>query len=853
MSITKRSLFYWILHRQRPLQFLLLGIILTSLFFKVFPLEMQKRIINTAIHLKKEQLLFLYCGLYIGAVTIAGLLKYAINVLQVRIGQKILVDIRQELYAHVLQLPTQFYRTVQPGTVISAMGAELNAIGFFLGGALTIPLTSILTFLTFLGFMVSLSPLLALLSVGIYPLEMIVIPYLQKKYNRLNKQRVKTTRAMGNVVNEAISGIHEVHGNASYHLEEQKLGAFIHKLFAILQRLFTVKFGIKFANNLFQSFGPFILFLVGGYLAIHGQFTIGALVAFLSAYEKVYDPWKELLEYYQAMQDAQVRYKQIMEVFDEEPDFPLLPDNRDTYDLQGKIELNNAGFTVGRGIKLLDRINMHIKPNEQVALVGFSGSGKSTLAMCISQLYKATSGNISIDDYNLETLTREDIRRNFAIIAQQPFIFSGTLRENLLYSVNAAGKKDGDQAGTDRSQLLQVVRDVGLEGDIIRFGLDSVIPKERIGFLKRKILQMRHIIGVDLEGEFSKAIEFYDANSFLYYASLRDNLIFGDSIQGDFQTKNLINHDIFMNLLKETGLDPQLLDLGLVIAKQTVELLRDIGADDYFFQGSPMHADEFEWYTALLDRLDGAEPTKTEDKNRLYILAFRFIPGRHNIVRLPDGLAENILNVRHRFLETIVKLDIDKCRTHADFSDGFDAAAILPQYSVEQDFIPYCATEYIITHSVLDNILFGVVKSEDTHSHDVLRNLAFKTFKKKGLLDDIMDIGLDFDVGSKGDRLSGGQKQKVAIARAFLKDAPILIMDEATSALDNQSQAHIQHFIETQYKGKKTIIAVIHRLDLTPSYDRIFVLKTGKIIEHGTYDELMTRKGAFYELAQGNK
>jgi len=292
--ITKRPLFYWILRRHRLLQFTLLLIILASLFFRVFPLEMQKRIINEAIHLKNLQLLYLYCGLYIGAVILAGITKYAINAMQTILGQKILVEIRTELYDHVLQLPLQFYRTMQPGTVISAMTAELNGIGFFLGGALAIPVTSVLTFAVFLGFMFSLSPLLALLSMTVYPFELIVIPLLQKKYNRLNKERIKTTRAMANVVNESISGIHEIHSNASYKLEKKRMGDYILALYGLLKRLFFVKYGIKFANNLFQSFGPFILFLVGGYLAIHGQFTLGALVAFLSAYEKVYDPWKEM-------------------------------------------------------------------------------------------------------------------------------------------------------------------------------------------------------------------------------------------------------------------------------------------------------------------------------------------------------------------------------------------------------------------------------------------------------------------------------------------------------------------------------------------------------------------------------
>ena len=118
MRITKRPLFYWITRRYRPFQFMLLLIIIVSLFIRVFPLEMQKRIVNEAIHLRDEQLLFLYCGLFVGASTLASLLKYITNILQTIIGQKILVELRKELYHHILQLPLQFYRKMQPGTVI---------------------------------------------------------------------------------------------------------------------------------------------------------------------------------------------------------------------------------------------------------------------------------------------------------------------------------------------------------------------------------------------------------------------------------------------------------------------------------------------------------------------------------------------------------------------------------------------------------------------------------------------------------------------------------------------------------------------------------------------------------------
>jgi ABC-type multidrug transport system fused ATPase/permease subunit len=104
-----------------------------------------------------------------------------------------------------------------------------------------------------------------------------------------------------------------------------------------------------------------------------------------------------------------------------------------------------------------------------------------------------------------------------------------------------------------------------------------------------------------------------------------------------------------------------------------------------------------------------------------------------------------------------------------------------------------------------------------------------------------------------GDRLSGGQRQKLAIARVLLKEPRILIMDEATSALDNKSQARIQRLMETRWKGKRTVISVVHRLDSINNFDRVAVMKAGKIIEFGTYPELMENEGVLYELVSGKR
>ena len=124
---------------------------------------------------------------------------------------------------------------------------------------------------------------------------------------------------------------------------------------------------------------------------------------------------------------------------------------------------------------------------------------------------------------------------------------------------------------------------------------------------------------------------------------------------------------------------------------------------------------------------------------------------------------------------------------------------------------------------------------------------------EEDLLETILGIGMQFQVGTRGDRLSGGQRQKLAIARAFLKNPKILIMDEATSALDNRSQARIQRVLDTHWKGRVSLIAVVHRLDIIKNYDKVAVMKAGKVAELGSYDELMAQKGLLHELVTGKK
>jgi ABC-type multidrug transport system fused ATPase/permease subunit len=148
----------------------------------------------------------------------------------------------------------------------------------------------------------------------------------------------------------------------------------------------------------------------------------------------------------------------------------------------------------------------------------------------------------------------------------------------------------------------------------------------------------------------------------------------------------------------------------------------------------------------------------------------------------------------------------------------------------------------------LNNIFFGKTKIANPQAQERINQSIIQLLIEEDLLETIIEIGMHFQVGTNGDKLSGGQQQKLAIARIFLKSPNILIMDEATSALDNKSQTRIQNLLETRWKKKSTVISVVHRLDTIKNFDKVAVMKAGKILETGTYDELMARKGMLYEL-----
>jgi len=830
--ITKTSLYSWVLYKNIHLQLAVVGVILFTVGLRVLAPEMEKRIINEAIGLRDLPALWKYCLIYISAVTMAGILKFIINLMQVYIGERTLKVIRERLYEHLLSLPVQFYRRTSPGNVISYIITEFIPVATFVGQAVAMPTVNILTFFAMAAYMLHLNLTIGIIAISIYPIELIVLPRIQKYFRRASRRRIKHTQRLSGLVGEAVSGVHEVHANASIPLEKGRFSAVLEEMYKATVMQNGIKFAIKFVNNTFMNIGPFILFLVGGYYAIQGHLDVGSIVAFMSAMQKLYDPWKELMEFWQVYQDSSVRYGQIMRAFDHAPEFAQTIDGREPLALDNDVEVKDLSFVVGSNIRLLDRVSMKAKSGEHVALVGFSGSGKSTLALCVAQLYKYTSGSVLVGGKEVSDLAKPDMTYNLGMVAQHPFIFDGTVKDNLLYSCNSLALQGGSctAPGEEPSldALIKVTQQVGLFTDVLAFALRTELPENEHPDLRKSVVAARREFQEGQEGMYADVaefIEFFDFESYNNHMTVAENIAFGVAAEEEYGPEYFHTHEGFHEFLESHNLMAHLTVLGETLARLVTD---ELGPEPEHeaFANSPIPEETYGEYQKVANRLDSGEPLNKEEKNLILKLALAFTPGVHHQLALDKGFANRVVNSRQDFITTI--------------NDKYPGA-----------FSFFLGDEYIEHININDNILFGRVRSDEPDAEDTLNRRIMQALIMESALEPVAEIGLEFEVGSMGDRLSGGQRQKIALARTFLKNPPILILDEATAALDNKSQARVQSIITNNLKGKSTVIAVIHRLDMLPHYDKIVVLKAGKIVEQGPYEDLLEKKGALYTLVHG--
>lgn len=285
---------------------LLLGAVL-SLPVLYATLELPKLIINNAIDsghfpvrygnlvLSQVEFLFILCFLFLVAVLVNGSLKYIVNLYTGRVAEALVRRLR-------ITVHRDWRRRGRPGgpaQLIPIVAHEVEPVGGFAGEAFVRPVLQGGTFLTILTFMLIQDPVLGAAAVTLLPLQLLLIPRLQRRINALGRDRVQEVRRLGTLIgNDDSGGLDAIHGSFK-------------RVQAIRFEIYRRKFFMKGLSNFISQMTPFFFYTIGGYLVIEGNLSFGALVAVLVAYKDFSAPLREMFRYYQTMEDVRVRYEEL--------------------------------------------------------------------------------------------------------------------------------------------------------------------------------------------------------------------------------------------------------------------------------------------------------------------------------------------------------------------------------------------------------------------------------------------------------------------------------------------------------------------------------------------------------------
>jgi ABC-type multidrug transport system fused ATPase/permease subunit len=864
------SIYRFILRYSLPQQIILLMLTLASFPFLYYSLYLPKIITNRAIgkhhfpqhhfgfELDQITYLLVLCAAFLVLVFINGAFKYYINTYKGRLGERMLRRFRYQLYQRMLLFPLSYFNKNSSAQIIPMITAECESLGGFVGDAVALPAFQGGTLLTNILFMFMQDPVLGLAAVALYPVQGYVIPKLQRKVNLLGRRRVRTIRQVADRVQETAAGITEILANDDARLQLTGFAYLLGTIYDIRFEIYQRKFFVKFLNNFLGQLTPFFFLSIGGYLVIRGSLSFGSLLAVLIAYKDLASPWKELLDFYQSFQDSRIKYEQIIEQFQPAGmmDARLqLAEPETVAPLQGDLVAANLSLAEEDGSRVVDAVSLSLPLDQHVAVIGQSGSGKSELALLLARLIEPTSGRITIGGVDIATLPLAVIGRRIGYVGATPYLFAGTLRDNLLLSLRHVplrpAEYEGSEARRRARQLVEARKSGNIEFDLhadwidyaaagvadrealsrritevlaaldcdagvydlgLRWRLDPEAEPESAGRLleARKALARRLV-----EDGIANLVETYDPERFNANASVAENLLFGTPIGPSFEFEALATNGYVLQVLAKVGLLEDLIAAGREVAETMIELFADLPADHAFFeQFSFISANDLPQFAAILSRVGkgGTAALGRDDRARLLSLPFKLVPARHRLDVLDARMQQRLLDARRVF-----------------------RADLPPAAQRQIEF--FDPERYNAAASVQDNILFGKIAYGEADAPMRIPRLLAEVIDALSLRQTVIGVGLDYNVGTGGSRLSVAERQKVAIARAVLKRPDLMILNEATSALDGPAQTKVTRGLMEEFAGRG-IVWVLHRANLARNFDHLLVMSGGKLQEQGTPEDL---------------
>lgn len=441
-----------------------------------------------------NRIVLMLLGAFVGVYVMELMQRYLLS----WVGQRVLADLRTALFQHLQKLSLGYHDKNIVGVTISRVINDVAVINQLLSQGLVTLIGDTLLLGGIVVVMLSMSPRLALVTFSVMPIMLIATAIFARHAKvAFRKTRAKIAAVVGDLA-ENISGMRVIQAFAK---EDDSM-----------ERFDEVNRANRDANieavSLSFVFLPSVEFLgmlatgivlwVGGFAVANGTLTLGVVVAFLAYVTRFFQPIQELSQLYTTMQAAMAGGERVLNLLDTLPEVADREDAKEMPVVEGRIELKDVYFAYRDDIEVLHGINLDIGTGQTVALVGPTGAGKSSIANLIARFYDVTDGKVCIDGIDVRDVTQESLRRQMGLVSQDPFLFAGTIADNIRFAVPDAS----DESVVDAAKVANVHDFImtlpdGYETKILEDGANLSVGQRQLISIARAVLADPRILIMD--------------------------------------------------------------------------------------------------------------------------------------------------------------------------------------------------------------------------------------------------------------------------------------------------------------------------------------------------------------------
>lgn len=410
------------------------------------------------------------------------------------IGQKVMLDVRMELFRHVQSLPVSFFDKNPVGRVVTRLTNDIAAIGELFSAGVIVVIGDIFIIIGIFVAMVMLNEKLALITLSVFPIIVVIALWFGRRMKHSFREIRRKLARINAYLNENITGMKVVQ---LFNREKKNYAKFdeINDDYLKEQVKYIRYFAVfQPAINMVSALAVGLVLWYGAARYMHGVLTLGILVSFLAYIHDLFDPIRDIVEKYNIFQGAMASCERVFGLMQEpaEVDYTIPNPSREVAkkDFVGQIEFKNIWFAYNGSDFVLKDISFRIEPGQSVALVGVTGSGKTSIASVLTRLYEIQKGTILLDQIDVRNIEKIGLRHIVGLVSQDVFLFAGTLRDNItLFNP------------IPHAKVLQTIEALGLMPFIDRMpgGLDMEIAERgaNLSVGERQFISLSRIILYD--------------------------------------------------------------------------------------------------------------------------------------------------------------------------------------------------------------------------------------------------------------------------------------------------------------------------------------------------------------------